>query len=148
MTVVDFKHRPGRRGVALFPVVVCLVIATLLCAALVETARVRRARGRDEARRLQADWLAASALGRARARLAADPRYAGETWTPSPADLALPDPGRATIAVESVANQPGRRRVVVVATYPDADEHRARKTLAVLLPVDKPARSEAKKEAK
>ncbi|MDE2507194.1 MAG: hypothetical protein KGM43_08295, partial [Planctomycetota bacterium] len=61
MTVWDFKHRLGRRGVALFPVVVCLVIATLLCAALVETARVRRARGRDEARRLQADWLAASA---------------------------------------------------------------------------------------
>ena len=150
---LETRRRHRRRGVALFPVVVCLVIATLLCGALVQTTRVRRLRGRDEAHRLQADWLAASALARARSRLAADPNYAGETWQLSPSDLAGPDPGRATIRVEMIANQSAGRRVVVVATYPAADVGRAQKTLSATLrtgttPKPADAATKAKKEAK
>ncbi len=46
---------------------------------------------REGERRLQAEWLVESGLERARARLAADSSYAGETWTLGASDLGLPE---------------------------------------------------------
>ena len=67
---------------------------------------------------LQALWLAEAGLERAAARLAADPKYAGETWTISAAELAAGDGAVVRIEVKAIADRPERRSVRVEADYP------------------------------
>jgi type II secretory pathway pseudopilin PulG len=110
------------------PVLVALVILGLLSVALVRLAATERKRSRMDERRLQADWLAESALERASARLQADPDYTGETWEPSADELGGRDAGSVTIAVEAVEGHPGRRAVRAQADYPKGSDRRARRT--------------------
>jgi hypothetical protein len=121
------NRRPARKGLAIVPALVCLLLVTLLCAALLKQSRTRRDSSRDEQRRMQAEWLAESGAERAAARLSVDPEYRGETWE-IPAGSLGGDPGRVTIAVEAVKDRPGRRSVRVEADYPPGREHRARHT--------------------
>jgi type II secretory pathway pseudopilin PulG len=134
------KARKPRRGLTMIAVLVCLLVMMLLGAALLRVALQERDGNRDQERRLQAEWLVESGLERARARLAADAGYAGETWPISAADLGLAEAGPAagaaekadrasgvvTISVDRPAGASGRRRVRVQADYPRDGTHPSR----------------------
>jgi Tfp pilus assembly protein PilV len=118
---------PARRqGMVLIVVIVLLVVATLTFLSVAGLmARYRRQLHRQQWQ-AQASWLVESGLERAAARLAADPKYSGETWRISPDDFAGSDAAAVEIRVEPVAGAPGRRRVRVQADYPDDPVERAR----------------------
>lgn len=118
------QRRPARKGLAIVPALVCLLLVTMLCAALLKQSRTRRLAARDEQRRMQAEWLAESGADRASARLSIDPDYRGETWEIAAGNLGGL-PGRVTIAVEADKDHPGRRHVRVNANYPPGVENRA-----------------------
>lgn len=116
----------ARRGLAIVPALVCLVLVTLLCGAMLRQAHTQRGLARDEQRRMQAEWLAESGLARASARLAADPGYQGETWEIPARALGGPSSGVVRIKVVPGGGRPTRRRVRVEADFPREDVHRAR----------------------
>jgi hypothetical protein len=109
-------------------VLVCLLVITLIGSSLLRMVHSQRSVVRSEEYRLQADWLAESAVHRAAARLDEDPAYRGETWALTPADLGGAAPALVTIAVEpggegTASNQ---RRVTVQADYPSDPPLRVR----------------------
>jgi hypothetical protein len=105
---------------------ICLLLASLIGASLLKLAAAERRQLRREQLRLQAGWLAESAASRAAAHLAVDPKYAGEVWELAPDEFGGTSAGRAEIRVETVADQPGRRRVRIQADYPASTDIRAR----------------------
>ncbi|MFO0869007.1 MAG: prepilin-type N-terminal cleavage/methylation domain-containing protein [Pirellulales bacterium] len=117
-------RRRRRRGAVLAVALIAfLVVALLSAVALQRVVRDHRA-ARMRAYQWQAEWLAISARGRARERLAADASYAGETWDVAAAEFGADDrarPGKITIVVTPVEGAPQERRVTVAARYP-ADE--------------------------
>lgn len=118
-----------RRGSVSVVVLVCLVLVTAIAGALLRVGLAERARLAGEERRLQAGWLAESALERAAARLAASRgEYRGETWDLSSDELGGPVPGRVSIAIEPVDKDSRRRRIRVQADYPREATLRARVT--------------------
>lgn len=125
---MTMKKRPARRGLAIVPALVCLVLVTMLCGVMLRQAHTQRGLARDEQRRMQAEWLAESALARASARLAADRGYKGEAGEIPARALGGPDSGFVKITVVPAEGRAGRRRVRVEADYPRGDEHRARLT--------------------
>jgi Tfp pilus assembly protein PilV len=78
--------------------------------------------------RIQATWLAESALERAAAQLAADAAYRGETWTIPAKELDAHNAAVVRIEVQTVSESPKARRVRVQADFPNHPEHRARQT--------------------
>lgn len=133
--------RRTRRGIALAPALVCLVLVGLLCAAVLRTAHIQRGLVASEEHRLQAEWLAESGLARAAARLGTDPDYTGETWEVAAKALGGNDAGVVRIAVKPMEKSAGRRRVRVEADYPRGEApRRARhsKQLIVDVGTDKP----------
>src|SRR5262245_58154980 len=133
------RNRPKRRGLAIIPALVCLVLVTIFCGALMRQVTTHRGALRDEERRMQAEWLAESGAARAAARLTADHAYEGETWNVSAADLGG-EAAAVNIVVEPIADQPTRRLIRVEADFPHADERRARssKTLTVDFGIERP----------
>jgi hypothetical protein len=129
------QHR--RSGAVLIVVLVCFAVATVLFVLLARQAVAERHMAETRLWTLQAQWVAEAALERAAARLAAEPNYAGETWTIPAAEFVGTDGARATIQVETVADQPNRRLVRVEANYPDDPVHRAQFTKQVT--IDRPA---------
>jgi Tfp pilus assembly protein PilX len=137
--MIQGKGRKPRRGLMVVAVLVCLVVMMLLGGALLKVAFLERESNREAELRLQAEWLVESGLERARARLAADASYPGETWTPSAADLGLADSAAAktgagngdraggvvAISVDRSGGGP-RRRVRVQADYPRGGPRPAR----------------------
>jgi hypothetical protein len=115
-----------RRGAITIFVLVCLLLITAICGVLLRIGWAEREHVRAEERKLQAEWLVESGLGRAVAKLAAHADYSGEAWEVSPDDLGGSHPARATITVESIADQPRKRRVRVSADYPSDSTSRAR----------------------
>jgi type II secretory pathway pseudopilin PulG len=139
----NFQHnrlRPRRRGLVSVVILIGLIIVGLICAGLLKVAIARRAEVLMEERRLQANWLAESALDRASARLADSEAYAGETWEIGPEELGGRGPGSVLIRVTSIPEHPDRRRVTVRADYPSDSSRRARRSLEVVLPVTPNAR--------
>jgi Tfp pilus assembly protein PilX len=122
-TVVNKSH--PRRGMVAVVVLLSMAIgAGLLMTALQLAADMRRAAD-AESRRLQAQWLAESAVERAAARLASDGGYSGETWNIPASELG----GRAAaveIRAETVAGDGDARLVSVRADFPNAPWDRAR----------------------
>ncbi len=108
-------NRTRRKGLAIIPALVCLLLVSLLCVAMIKLSRTQRNAARDEQSRMQVEWLAESGASRARARLAADPDYRGETWKIPAEAIGGHKPAQVTIAVEAVENQAKRRRVRIVA---------------------------------
>ena len=106
--------------------IVCVVVATAAMYSLVRLAMGQRVRVEAESRRLQCVWLAESALDRAAWRLAADPKYPGETWKVAADALGGTDPAVVLIQVEPLPEQPMRRLVRVRADYPDHPIDRVR----------------------
>ena len=62
-------------------VLVCLAVAAAISVVVVRQIATERQAVQMNHRSLQALWLAEAGVERAAARLAADPKYAGETWT-------------------------------------------------------------------
>jgi Tfp pilus assembly protein PilX len=123
------NHRPPRsRGAILVVLVVLVAVASVLSAAILRTALLRSQAVQSEARRVQAVWLAESGVERAAARLAADSKYAGETWNLAPEVIGGPDPAAVKIEVSAVAERPDSRLVRVQADYPVDPQQRARIT--------------------
>jgi len=124
----------GRRGAILVVALVCLGVAAVVFVAVLKTAAAERRSLQTEARRVQAAWLAESAVDRAAARLAVDPAYPGETWTVPPGVLNDFDSARVVIEVQPPSEQePHRRLVRVQADWPNHPQHRVRQTRQVLI---------------
>ena len=136
MNRIRKRSRRSERGLASVVVLVGLVVLMLMSGVILRQGASRREQARAQARRLQAEFLAESGLGRARARLAADSKYRGETWTiPSSAlgtatDEAKSDrlDGVVTIMVENSNDQAKVREIRVQADYPRDPERRTRQT--------------------
>ena len=124
------------RGAILIVVLVCLMLATAMFVLVVRQALTQRQAMEISQRCLQASWLAEAGLERAAARLAADPKYAGETWTLSAAELAAGEGGVVKIEVKAITDRPERRLVRVQADYPDAPEHRCRQVKEIVVDRD------------
>ena len=140
------KRKPNRRGIVLVVVLVCFaVLAVLLVSSVRLTASGHQAMQR-QARRLQADWLAESALQRAAWQLARAGDYSGETWSVSAEQLGTSDSAVVTIEVEPVADRPEERLVRAVADYPENSRRRVRQVRQVIVEIT-PPKGESKGES-
>ena len=118
--------RKPRRAAVLIITLVCVAVASSMLVSLAKNVVAGRRLMQNESRRLQAIWLAESALERAVWRLAADAAYRGETWTLSAEQLAGNHRGVVKIEVQTIPEQPDHRLVRVWADYPDHPQHRVR----------------------
>lgn len=145
------QSRQSERGLASVVVLVGLVVLMLMSGVILRQGASRREQARAQARRLQAEFLAESGLRRARARLASDSRYRGETWTiPSSAlgnaaDETKSDglDGVVTITVDTLNDQPKVREIRVQADYPRDPERRTRQTRRASVEVESEPRKSA-----
>jgi hypothetical protein len=130
---MTLRHFPSRRscGAVLLVVLVCLALATGMFVLVVKQVGAERKELELNQWSLQAAWLAEAGVERAAAKLAADPKYLGETWTISAAELAGDEGGVVRIRVETVVGKPERRTVHIEADYPDAPERRCRQVKQV-----------------
>ncbi|HTU27330.1 MAG TPA: hypothetical protein VMF30_18115 [Pirellulales bacterium] len=131
--------RDQRTGALLLVVLGCLALVTVLVLSWAKTALLELGRARAAEDRLQAEWLADSAIRRAAGQLVANSEYQGETWRVTAGDfgrVAEPDAdakagdanlviGEATIAVERISDRPGFRLVKVRADFPIAAERQS-----------------------
>jgi Tfp pilus assembly protein PilX len=116
-------------------VLVCLTLLMTLYAVWMRSLLLERQQARAEEDRVQAEYLAHSALARAAARLDSDAAYQGETWHARPAAGERSPVGTVEIKVEPVEGQAHARLVSVDARYPAEDAATARsrqsKTLVI-----------------
>lgn len=128
----------SRAGVVLIAVLVALLVVMLISAAIVRGLVVQHRLATAEPIRVQAFWLAESALQRARTQLATSPDYAGETW-----QVELP-PGRnasgqAVIRVEPTQNEPNKRTIIVAARFPNDPIHGVLEERSLVVELNRPA---------
>jgi hypothetical protein len=127
------KHKRVRRGVMTVIAIVCTVVAAAMMVIAVRRALAESRLSQLDVRQAQCRWLLESGLERAAARLAADPKYAGEIWRiPGQSITDRPDPKAqqetavVRIDVTTPADQPLRRQVTVRADWPEDPQLRAR----------------------
>lgn len=130
-----------RRAMLVLSVLACLTLVMLLMAAWLRIVGLERQQLRAQQNRMQAEYLANSALSRAAARLAADPDYDGETISASAESLAAIAGATVTIRVETEPDDPQARRVTAAAQVPAAGPRAALRTKQqrILLPTKEPA---------
>jgi type II secretory pathway component PulK len=124
------KARP-RPGFAIVSVIVLLVVATALFG-LWARAAVRNHRQLEYRQwELQAIRLAEAGIGRAKARIDADPTYTDETWTIPATELKRKQ--GAEVRIRVVPNEAGEQRARIEATadFPAGAVRRARHTKQV-----------------
>ena len=132
----------GRRAFSTFLVLCCLGLVMMLSAAAVKIAFASHQAVQTAAWNAETLWLVESGLQKAQAALAADEKYAGETWTISAEQLQGQDPGVVRIRVEPVADQPQSRIVRVEADYPDDPVHRVRSEKEKIISLPKSSKEE------
>lgn len=115
------RGKRHRRGMILPIVLVGLLVVALIAAAMANTVLLQRRSARRAERVQQSMWLADSALLRAKAKLAADADYGGETWTISADQLQARHGATAIIRVEPTDDG---QLIVIEATYPEHPVHR------------------------
>ncbi len=127
------KRQPSHRAVAsrrraavLFALIVCVALASLLLVAIARQAVARRRLIDMQAQRLQATWLAESALERAAAQFQANPDFRDETWTIPAEQFDGTSPAVVRIILKPIDDKPTMYRVHVVADYPNDGANRAR----------------------
>jgi Tfp pilus assembly protein PilX len=109
-----------RRGAALVLAMVTMLVVVMIAGALVQLMLANHRQGRHHHSELQAQWLAAAGMARARAQLEGQADYPGETWR-APVHEARgdePSTGQVTIKIEA------DRQIVVEAIYPQDEIHR------------------------
>ena len=107
------RHRPV--GAVLLIVMACLAIATTLVVGWARIAVLENRQARWAEDRLQAEWLAESAIQRAAAQLLANTEYPGEVWRFTAADF-----GRLPAAVQLPGTAAAPEAEKGTATVPDA----------------------------
>jgi hypothetical protein len=117
----------------LIVILVCFVVAAAMFAMLARQSLAERRAADVRLWAAQANWIAEAAVERAAARLAADAKYAGETWTISAAEMGGKQVAQARIRIEPVAGRPDSRLLRIEADYPDDPVHRARSTKQITI---------------
>lgn len=117
-----------RRGAILICAMICLLLISLLLGSLLKLALAHRRQVRTEQYRLQAQWLAESAMERSVDRLAADGEYSGEEWNIAAKELDGRHAGSVKISVQKSATRPMQRIVTVEAIYPSGVARSAKRT--------------------
>ena len=110
-----------RRGAALLAALVLLTVIVIMFGAMLQQLAATQRAARNAGRKLQAQWLAESALERAIAKRSADPKYAGETWKTPAADS-----GEQGVAEITIQNADDQTTIEITADFPDHPLHRAR----------------------
>jgi len=135
---------PARRGAVAVVALVCVAVASIFMLVMVRRALGEWKMVRLEARQVQCRWLAESALDRAAARLAADPKYQGETWK-IPASRLLgreqaAESGSAVVKIDvnTPAGKPSQRLIHVRADWPEDTPVRARASKEVTIELPPP----------
>jgi type II secretory pathway component PulK len=123
----------NRKASILVVILVCFVVVAIIFTLMVKSAASEHRRMETQQWAEQAKWLAEAALERAASRLAADAKYAGETWT-IPAEELDGESGVARIRVEAAGDSPGRKTIGVEADYPDDPQHRSRCVRQIEIP--------------
>jgi len=129
----------GRRAptaYVLVGVIICLTVVMVIATAWMKTIVLEHKHVRAAAHGVQAEYLAASGVERAMARLAEDPGYSGETWRVDRRSLQSRDGATVTIRVLRAPEDPPTRRIRVTAEYPDEGTARAQRTseISIQLP--------------
>jgi hypothetical protein len=109
-------------------VLVCLALVMLLFAGWIRTVLLERRQLRAIEHRMQAEYLADSALRRAAAQLAANPAYAGETWKIEAPDFDGRAAASVAIQVQAVPDEARSRRVRAIADFPAEAAARVRRS--------------------
>jgi len=112
---------------------VCLLVVASLGAALVRAMVDHRRQSVRDQHRVQAFWLAESAIDRARLQLASSPDYEGETWQIDRDELGGRWSGAVLISVEKVDADERARRVVVESRYPEDAVRRISERIEVVI---------------
>ena len=111
-------------GIILAAVLLSLLVVMLVGAELTQAIAQHHRQSRLAEDRQQAFWIAESAVQRAVHALAKSPEYSGETWRLSAEDLGRGRGGVATIKVGAAADSTARRRISVLAYFPDDPVYR------------------------
>ena len=125
------KNPQRRRGAIMIVAMVALMLSSVLLASLIKCGVEQRKQLRFEQHRLQAEWMAESALSRALDRLKTDPGYRGEDWRIPPDELDGLHSGIVTITVKGADEKPRTQIVSVEAVYPAGEPRFARRTRQV-----------------
>ena len=109
-------------------VMLCLTIASVVFGVMLRAGLTEWRLVKAQERRMQAAWLAESALQRAVARLAADSEYQGETWTIRGDELQGSQDAVVLITIEPTDGPAPGRLIQVRADYPPDGEERSRES--------------------
>lgn len=122
------RRNRHRRAMLVLSVMICLALVMMLMVAWFKTIALERQQLRAQQNRIQAEYLAQSAVARAAARLAAGGAYEGETLDVSAESLASSAPAKVTIKVEAALDDPQARLINVSARVPAAGPHAAQRS--------------------
>jgi type II secretory pathway component PulK len=137
---------PHRRGAALIAAMIAVLLASAVGIALVKTALAQRRTAIREQQRQQSIWLAESALDRAAAKLSHDPKYAGDTWTISAADLGGREEASVVIKITGETDGKNLRMVTVTADYPAESPQRSRTTKTITIDLNRFRKTDSEKK--
>ena len=126
-----------RRGAVILFAMIALLLTSIIGGSLLKTVLAQRRFALREQTRLQSIWLAESGVERAVARLSRDPHYTGETWRVSASDIGGNKDAIVMIHIETVEDVPNRRRVTVIADYPQNLPQRRRTRTVVTVDLDR-----------
>ena len=122
-----------RRGITVAVTLVCLLVVVTLGAALVRAMVDHRRQTLRDQHRVQAFWLAESAIDRAISQLASSPGYKGETWQIDSDSLGGRWPGSVLIRVEQAGTDEQARKVIVESRYPEDTVRRVTERIEVVV---------------
>ncbi len=108
-----------RTGIVLVAVLVALLVVMLISVAVVRGLVFQHRLARIEQQRVQAFWLAESAIERARTQLESAADYDGETWRVSLDKDGLATEGVTQIRVALVEGVPNQRSIHIEARWPN-----------------------------
>lgn len=121
-----------RRGAVLILVMVCLLIITMLLASLLKSALMQRRQVMREQFRIQAEWLAESALERAVEQRLKNPDYRGEVWEISTEELGTSYAGSAEIELKP-ETRTDRLSIEARVQYPEKTTFTVTRTRKIIL---------------
>jgi type II secretory pathway component PulK len=133
MHAILHRKKYRSRGAVLVICLVCLALAAVMMIASAKIALTSHRAAQTASWTTQANWLAESGVERAAAKLAADPKYAGETWNVPAAELGGEENGVVRIQVEDLTGEENRRTVKVEADFPDDPVHYARRQKEIIV---------------
>jgi Tfp pilus assembly protein PilV len=125
-------------GVVLIAVLVALLVVMLISATIVRGLVVQHRLATAEPVRVQAFWLAESAVQRARTQLEASADYAGETWQIE-VSIGGSATGQAVIRVEPIENEPNKRTIIVESRFPNDPIGGKLEARSIVVELDRPA---------